>query len=66
MIDNRWTERKTQRNQEGQPIEYPGYIRNTVSRCTPTMKKRKRKTQDGMKVTKFLAQSRCKVCRRET
>ena len=27
MIDNRWNKRRTRRNQTGQPIEYPGYIR---------------------------------------
>ena len=36
MIDNRWTKRRTRRNQVGQPIEYTGYIRNIVPRCTPT------------------------------
>ena len=30
IIDNWWTERTTRRNQAGQPIEYPGYIRNIV------------------------------------
>ena len=63
MIDNRWTERSTQRNQAGQPIEYPGYIRNIVPHCTTTKKKRKRKTPNGLKDTKSLAQSRCKVSR---
>ena len=66
MIDNQWTERRTRRNQAGQPIEYPGYIRNIVPRCTPTKKNSKRKTQYGLKDTKFPAQSRCKVCREKT
>ena len=30
MVDNRWIEIRTWRNQAGQPIEYPGYIRNIV------------------------------------
>ena len=42
MIDNRWIERRTQRNQAGQPIEYPGYVRNIVPHCNLTNKKRKR------------------------
>ena len=63
MVDNRWAEISTRRNQSGQPIEYTGYIRNIFSHCTSTNKNRKRKTQDGFKNTKFLAQSRRKVCR---
>ena len=62
MVDNRWTERRTQINQEVQPIEYPGHIRNIVPHCNPTKKNRKRNTPDGLKDTKFLAQSICKVC----
>ena len=52
MVDNRWTERRTWRDQEGQPIEYLGYIRNIVPHCNPTKKNRKRKTPDGLKDTK--------------
>ena len=63
MIENWWTKRRTQRNHTGQPIEYPGYIRNIVPHCTPTKKKIKRKTQDGLKYTNLLAQSKYKVCR---
>ena len=66
MIDNCWTERRAQINQEGQHIEYTGYIRNTFTRCTLTKKNRKRKTPNGLVDTKFLAQSRCKVCRKKT
>ena len=66
MIDNQWTERITRRNQAVQPIEYPGYVRNIVPHFTPTKKKRKRKTPYGLKDTKFLAQSICKVCREIT
>ena len=63
MIDNRWTERRTRRNQAGQPIEYTGYIINIFHCCTPTKNKREIKTPNGLKGTKLLAQSRCKVCR---
>ena len=66
MVENRWTERRTWRDQEGQPIEYPGYIRNIVPRCNPTKENRKRKTPDGLKDTKLLVQSRCKVCWEKT
>ena len=54
MIDNRWTERSTQRNQAGKPIEYPGYIGKIVTHCTPTKKKRKIKIQGGLKDIKLL------------
>ena len=66
MIHKRWTEIITRRNQAGQPIEYPGYIINIVPHCNPAKKNRKGKTPDGFKDTKFLAWSRCKVCRGET
>ena len=66
ITDIRWTKIRTQRNQTGQPIEYPGYIRNIVPSCTPTNKKRKRKTPNGLVDTKFLAKSRFKVCREKT
>ena len=62
MIDNRWTEIRTRINQAGEPIEYTGCTRNIVTNCIPTKKKSKRKTQDSLKDTKFLAQYRCKVC----
>ena len=55
MNDNRCTERKTQRNQAGNPIKYNSHIRKIVTHFTPAKKKRKRKTQDGLKYTKFLA-----------
>ena len=66
MIDNRWTERRTRRNQAEQPIEYPGYVGNIVPRCTPTNKNSKRTTPNGLKDTKFLAQPIFKVCREKT
>ena len=31
MIGNRWTEMITKINQAGKPIEYPNYIRSTVT-----------------------------------
>ena len=65
MINNRWTERRTQRNQAGKTIEYPGYIRNIVLQFNQNKNKRKIKTRNGLKDTKFLAQYRCKVCRRK-
>ena len=45
IIDNRWTERRTQINQAGQPMEHPGYIRNVVPHCTPTKKEEKKDTR---------------------
>ena len=66
MIDNRCTERRTRGIQAGIPTEYPGFIRNIVPPFTPTKKKRKRKTPDGLKDTKLLAQSKCNVCRAKT
>ena len=66
MIDNQCTEGSTLRNQAGQPIEYPGYIRNIVPHCNPTKKKRKIKTPNVLKDIKFLAQSICKVFKGET
>ena len=66
MIDNRWTERRTQRNRSGKPKEHPGYIINIVPNCTPAKKRSKRKIQYFLKDNKFLAQSRCKVCRAKT
>ena len=39
MIENRWTERRTQRNQAGQYIEYPGYIRKKFL-IVPQLRKR--------------------------
>ena len=42
MIDNRWTEIRTQRNQTGQHIDYPGYIRNIFPRFTINKKNSKR------------------------
>ena len=66
MIDNCCTERRTQINQAGQPVEYPGHIRNILPRCTPTNNNRKRKTPNRLVDTEFLAQSRCKVCRGKT
>ena len=66
MIENRRTESRTQRNQAGQPIEYPGYIWNIDLHCNPTKKKRKRNTPNGLKDTKFLAQYICKLCRGKT
>ena len=65
MIDNGWTERRTQRNQAGQPKEYRVYIRNIVPRCTRPKKKRKTKILNGLKDTKFPEQSRYRVCRRK-
>ena len=58
MIENRLTERMKRRNQAGKPIEYPGYIRNIVRHCTPTKKKRKVKSPNGLVDTKLLAKSR--------
>ena len=66
MVDNQWTERRKRRNQAGQPIEYPGYIRKIVPHCNPTKKNRKRNTPDDLKDTKFLVQTKCKVCWGET
>ena len=66
MIDNWWNEIRTRRNHAGQPIKHPGYIRNIVSNCTTINKKRKTKTPNGLVDTKFLAQSRWKVCRAKT
>ena len=65
-IENLWTERSKGRNQSGQPIEYTGYIRNIVTCCNPTEKKGKINTPNGLLDTKYLAKSRCKVCRSET
>ena len=65
IIENWWNERRTQRNQAGPPIEYPGYIK-IVPHCTPTKKKRKITTPNGLVDTKFLAHSICKVCREKT
>ena len=45
MIDNRWTEIITRREQAGQPIGYPGYIRKNVPHFTPTNKNRKERHQ---------------------
>ena len=45
MIENHWNERRTRRNQAGQPISCPGYIRNIVPHFTPTKKKRKKDTK---------------------
>ena len=58
IIENRWNEIRTRRNKAGQPIEYPGYIRNIVPHCTPTKRKRKIMTLDGLKDTKLLEQYR--------
>ena len=66
IIENRWTERRTRRKQAGKTIYYPGYIRNVFPHCNPTKKKRKIKTPDSFKDTKFLAQSRYKVYRTKT
>ena len=63
MIENRWAERGTLRNQEGKHIEYPGYTRNIFPHCNPTNNKGKRKTPNIMKDIKFLVQSICKLCR---
>ena len=65
MIDKRWTEIRKRRNQAGQPIEYLGYIK-IAPHCTPNNKRRKRKTPDGLKDTKLLAQPKCNVCRAKT
>ena len=66
MIENRWTERSTQGKQEGQPVQYPGYIRNIPPHRNSTNKKSKIKTQYGLKDTKSLSQSRCKLCMAKT
>ena len=66
IIDNQKTGKRPQRNKSGKPIEYHVYIRNIDTRFTPTKKKMEIYTPNCLVDTKFLEQSKLKVCRAKT